>query len=174
MNDSLVYLTTATLIVALVALIAQTVFVFGLIKSAKAIQQKVSVLVPRAESFLNTAEKTIADGRKQIAEVSANANAVIAQADEILKISRTQVVRVDELMTDATGRARIQMDRVELMLDDTFSRVQETVHTVQGSILQPVREVNAVAAGFRAAFQTFVKGGRPSVAQATSDEEMFI
>ena len=174
MNDSLVYLTTATLVVALVALIAQTIFIFGLVKLAKDIQQKLSALVPRAESFLDTAEKTIADGRKQIAEVSSNANAVMAQANEILEISRVQVVRVDEFVADASGRARVQMDRVELMLDDTLSRVQETVISVQGNILKPIREINAVAAGFRTAFQTLVKGGRPSVAQATTDEEMFI
>ena len=174
MNDSLVYLTTATLIVALVALIVQTVFIFGLVKLAKEIQQKLSTLVPRAESFLDTAEKTIADGRKQIAEVSAGANAVMTKANEILEISRAQVVRVDDLMTDASGRARVQMDRVELMLDDTLGRVQETVVTVQGSILKPIREINAVAAGLRTAFQTLARGGRPSVAQATSDEEMFI
>lgn len=174
MNDSLVYLTTATLIVAVVAMIAQTLFIFSLYKSAKAVQQRLSVLAPRAESFLDNAEKTIAEGRKQIAEVSANANAVMAQANQILQISRTQVVRVDDLLADASGRARIQMDRVELLLDDTFSRVQETVHAVQGNILKPIREINAVAAGFRTAFQTYVKRGRPSVAQATTDEEMFI
>lgn len=174
MNDSLVYLTTATLIVAVVALIAQTLFMLGLFKSAKEIQQRLAVLVPRAEAFLDTAEKTLADGRKQIAEVSANANAVMTNANEILAISHAQVVRVDELLADASGRARVQMDRVELMLDDTLSRVQATVNTVQGSILKPVREINAVAAGFRTAFQTFLKGGRPSVAQATTDEEMFI
>ena len=77
-------------------------------------------------------------------------------------------------MTDATGRAKIQMERVELMLDDTLNRVQDTVAAVQGNILKPIREVNAVAAGFRTAIQTLLKGGRPSVAQATTDEEMFI
>ena len=174
MNDSLVYLTTATLIVAAVALIAQTLFLLGLYKSAKAVQQRLSVLAPRAESFLDSAEKTLADGRKQIAEVSAKANSVMVNANEILEISRTQIVRVDDLLADASGRARVQMDRVELMLDDTLSRVQETVSTVQGSILKPIREINAVATGFRTAFQTFVRGGRPSVAQATADEEMFI
>ncbi len=167
-------LITVTLVVALVALISQTVFIFGLFMSAKAIQQKLTVLVPRVESFIDNAEKTITDGRKQIADVSASANSVMAKANEIMEISRAQVVRVDALMTDASGRARIQMDRVELMLDDTLSRVQETVVTVQGTILKPVREINAVAVGLRTAIQTLVKGGRPSVAQATTDEEMFI
>ena len=174
MNDSLVYLTTATLILAALALIAQTVFILGLLKSVKAVQQNVSQIIPKAEAFLEAAEKALVDGRKQINEISANANAIMTNANEILDISRMQVVRVDALMTDATGRAKVQMERVELMLDDTLNRVQDTVAAVQGNILKPIREVNAVTAGFRTAIQTLLKGGRPSVAQATADEEMFI
>jgi hypothetical protein len=174
MNDNLVYLTTATLILAAIALIAQTVFLMGLLKSVKAVQGKLSELLPKAEAFLVSAEKTLADSRKQIADVSANANAVMATATQILDITHAQVVRVDGLVTDATGRAKVQMDRVELMLDDTLSRVQDTVISVQGNIMRPIREVNAVANGIRTALQALSKGGRPSVAQATSDEEMFI
>jgi len=174
MNDSLVYLTTATLILAAIALIAQTIFLLGLLKSVKAVQQNVNQLLPRAEAFLNEAEKALADGRKQIADVSAKANSVMISANEILDLSRTQVLRVDDLMADATGRAKVQMERVELMLDDTLNRVQDTVAAVQGNILKPIREANAVAAGLRTAFQTLLKGNRSSVAQATQDEEMFI
>ena len=41
-------------------------------------------------------------------------------------------------------------------------------------VLKPVREVNALTQGVRAAIASLLKGGRPSVAQATADEEMFI
>ena len=174
MSDSLVYLTTATLIVAVIALIAQAIFIFSLVKSVKAVQQNVSHLVPRAEALMDASEKALVEGRKQIAEISAITNSVMTNANEILNLSRVQVVRVDELMADATGRARVQMERVELMLDDTLTRVHDTVATVQGNILKPIREVNAVAAGFRVAIQTLLKSGRSSVAQATTDEEMFI
>ena len=174
MNDSLVYLTTATLILAGIALIAQTIFIMGLLKSVKELQRSVSHLLPRAEAFFAASENALAESRKQIAEISAIANSLMTNANEILDLSRKQVVRVDELMADATGRARVQMERVELMLDDTFNRVQDTVAAVQGNILKPIREVNAVAAGFRTAIQTLLKSGRSSVAQATTDEEMFI
>jgi hypothetical protein len=40
--------------------------------------------------------------------------------------------------------------------------------------MKPVKELNGLAAGIRAAFAHLTRSGRPSVAQATSDEEMFI
>jgi hypothetical protein len=40
--------------------------------------------------------------------------------------------------------------------------------------LKPIREIQGMTAGVRAAVQHFLRGGRPSVAQATQDDEMFI
>jgi hypothetical protein len=55
-----------------------------------------------------------------------------------------------------------------------MSRAQETVATVQSGIMKPLREIQGVAAGVRTAIFYLMRGGRPSPAQATADEEMFI
>jgi hypothetical protein len=55
-----------------------------------------------------------------------------------------------------------------------MSRAQATVAVVQSGILVPLREIQGVAAGVRSAFLYLMRGGRPSPAQATADEEMFI
>jgi hypothetical protein len=61
-----------------------------------------------------------------------------------------------------------------MVMDDTVTRVQETVNLVHTGVMRPLRQVNGVAAGIRTAVAQLMRGGRPSVAQATSDEEMFI
>ena len=55
-----------------------------------------------------------------------------------------------------------------------MSRAQETVATVQSGIMVPLREIQGVAAGVRTAIFYLMRGGRPTPAQATADEEMFI
>jgi hypothetical protein len=40
--------------------------------------------------------------------------------------------------------------------------------------MRPLREVNGIAAGVRAALNALARGNRPTVDRATSDEEMFI
>ena len=92
----------------------------------------------------------------------------------MLDTTQKQLVRVDDVLGEATSRAKVQMERVELVLDDTISRVHGTVMELNNGILRPLRELNGLALGIRAAFQHLVRGGRPNVAQATSDEEMFI
>ena len=60
------------------------------------------------------------------------------------------------------------------MVEDALARAQETVELVHKGILAPIRGINGVAAGVRAALQFLMRGTRPSPDQVTVDEEMFI
>lgn len=99
---------------------------------------------------------------------------VEGSSSSILDTAKQQLVKVDELLNDATTRAKSQMDRAEMVLDDTMTRVHQTVSTVQSGVLRPVREVQGIFAGVKGALSYLSKAGRPTVDHATSDEEMFI
>jgi hypothetical protein len=167
MNDTLLTIMAAAVGVSAVALIMQMLLLFGVYKSAKGLQEQVSILLPRAQSALTSAEQTIEQSRRQIAEVT-------TKATEVIDMTKAQLVKVEDLVADASSRARVQMDRVELILDDTLGRVQDTVALLHSGIMRPLKQVNAVSAALRAAFEHLIRGGRPSVAQATQDDEMFI
>ena len=64
--------------------------------------------------------------------------------------------------------------QAELVVEDTVGRVHETVGAVHNGLLAPVRQINGLAAGAKAAVGVFLKGGRPNVAEATQQDEMFI
>jgi ElaB/YqjD/DUF883 family membrane-anchored ribosome-binding protein len=164
---TLLYIMAAFVLISAIALCIQAGFLFGIYKTAKAMQEKVVPLVPKVEGLVAAATTTVETSRKQIMEITTKAN-------EILDSTKKQLAKVDEVVTDATGRAKVQMERVEMVLDDTMSRAHETVATVHNSIMRPLREINGIALGIKTAFAHMAKGSRPSVAQATSDEEMFI
>jgi hypothetical protein len=96
------------------------------------------------------------------------------KANEMMDMGKAQMVKLDEVITDAAGRAKVQLERAEMVVDDTMTRVHESVTAVHTGVLRPIREIHGVTAGLRAAVQHFLRGGRPSVAQATHDDEMFI
>jgi hypothetical protein len=165
-QHSLLVTMTAFVIVAAIALVIQAGFLFGIYKASRGMNDNVQRLMPKIESVLETSRQTIEDSRRQIADIT-------SKASDILEITRVQVRRVDEILEDATARARVQMDRAEMVLDDAMERAQRTVALVEGGILKPLREINAVSAGIRTAF-LFLLRGRPNPSRATSDEEMFI
>ena len=153
--------------VAAVALLIQAGLLFGIYKSARALEENARRLLPKVEALVETSRQAVEDSRKQIVEIT-------TRTTGILDVTRKQLARVDEVLEDAAARARIQLDRAEMVLDDTMNRAQETVALVHGGIMKPLKEINGVAIALRVALQYLLRGGRPNPAQATADEEMFI
>lgn len=154
-------------VVAAIALCIQAGLLYGIYRSAKAVEEHTAALVPQAKSILTIAETTLQESRKHIVDITAKAN-------EMMDTARAQLIKIDGLVTDATARARNQLERAEMVVDDTMGRVQESVAAVHHGILSPIRQVQGLAAGVRTAIGVFLSGGRPTVAQATHDDEMFI
>jgi hypothetical protein len=165
-QQTLLTVMTAFVIIAAVALIIQAAMLAGIYKTSRGLQENVQRLLPKIEGVLETSRRTIEDSRKQIADIT-------SKTSEILDTTRQQVHRIDEFLNDATARARVQMDRAEMVLDDAMVRTQRTVAVVEGGILKPIVQIQGVAAGIKTAL-TFLMRGRPNPEDAHSDEEMFI
>jgi hypothetical protein len=150
-----------------VALLGQAVALIGLLLVARDFRTKITALWPQIESIIAVSKRSADRVETDIARIG-------AASISILDITKQQLVKVDELLSDASTRARVQMERAEMVLDDTMTRVQETVGIVQRGVLRPVREVHGILSGFRTALAHLGRGGRPTVDHATSDEEMFI
>jgi F0F1-type ATP synthase membrane subunit b/b' len=166
-QQTLLYIMTAFVALAAIALVAQAVAIVALYKGIKATEQRIAVVLPKVERLLETSQATIEQGRTQLLEVT-------RRTTEILDSARTQLNRVDEVLGDATVRARAQLERAEMIIDDTLSRAQQTVGIVHSGVMRPLREIQGLSAGIRTALAFLAKGNRPSVAQVTQDEEMFI
>ena len=166
-SDSMVTVMTVAVVISAVAMVAMALMVFGMFKSLTALRQQVSVFMPKAETLVDTANRTLADNQGQIKEIT-------TRAAHVLDTTQRNLVRVDAVVDDATKRAKVQMERLELIMDDTVSRVHNTVVALNNTVIKPIREVSGVASGVKAAVQHLVRANRPTPAQATSDEEMFI
>jgi ElaB/YqjD/DUF883 family membrane-anchored ribosome-binding protein len=165
-QQTLLTVMTAFVIIAAVALIIQAAMLAGIYKTSRGLQENVQRLLPKIEGVLETSRQTIADSREQIADIT-------SKTSEILETTRLQVHRIDEFLNDAASRARVQMDRAEMVLDDAMVRTQRTVAVVEGGIIKPIVQIQGVAAGIKTAI-TFLMRGRPNPEDAHSDEEMFI
>ena len=161
--------------VAAVAMVVQAGFLYGIYKAARGTQESIRAFVPKAEALLpkahlllETSHQTIIDSRAQIADIT-------SKTSDILATTHRQVQRIDGLLEDASSRARIHMDRADLIIDDVMGKAHQTANIVHGGILKPLQQVQGVAAGLKTALQ-FLTRGRPNPTEAHlhSDEEMFI
>lgn len=165
--DTTLILLTVFVAITAISFAAQALAMMRLAQTTKEMKERVDAFLPKAEKLIQTAETTLTESKAQITEITVRAN-------EILQITQTQMARVDDLVADASMRAKVQMDRAETVLENTLTRVNDTVNTVHGTILRPIREITGVAAGVKAAVGHLLKGAPANVAQVTTDEEMFI
>ena len=165
-QQTLLTVMTVFVCISAIALLIQMGMLIGIYRATRGMQESVQRLLPKIESLIDTSRQTIEDSRKQILDITSKTN-------DILEIARKQMERLDEVLEDATARAHVQLERADLVLDDVMERAHNTVAVVHTGIMKPLREIQGVAAGLRAAIQ-FLMRGRPNPTHATSDEEMFI
>jgi ElaB/YqjD/DUF883 family membrane-anchored ribosome-binding protein len=175
MNETtLLYVMTSFVIISAIALCIQAGMLAGIYKTIQRMQETINPLVPKVESLVEKTSATVEQSSRQITEITTRANDILESSKDILDSTKRQVAIVEDLVGDAAVRARVQMDRAELVLDDTLSRAHETIAVFHDGVMRPLREVNGLAAGIRAALGALARGNRPTPDQATSDEEMFI
>lgn len=160
--------------VASAALVIQVILVAVMAVNAVKMRRQVSGLIARVEPLIAKIEPLTETSRQILEDVRRYAGEMSAKANQVLDLGRKQLVRVDEVLAEAATRSRAQMDRIEMVMDDTVNRFQETTSLLQNGIVRPLRQINALTAGVKAALAFLVNGRRTTVEQATHDEEMFI
>jgi biopolymer transport protein ExbB/TolQ len=166
-QQTLITVMTVFVIVAAIALIIQAVALVGVFMVMRQLRSRVFGLWPQLEEILASAKRTTQGAEKNLDNIG-------SASLKMLDLARDQLVKVDGLVNDASTRAKVQMERAEMVLDDTMTRVQSTVSVVQRGVLRPIREVHGVLSGVRTAINHLGKANRSTVDHATSDEEMFI
>lgn len=161
------YLVSAAVLMSATALLIQAIAGYKIYKIVAGLRDKIDPLVPQAQTAIQSATKLIDEGRVQI-------NDVTRKSKEILELTAAQIGHFDDAREEVSARLRVQAERVELILDDSLNRVHDVVGSVHRGIMKPVHEVSGVMAGIRAAVSTLRQANRPSVADATNDDGMFI
>jgi F0F1-type ATP synthase membrane subunit b/b' len=167
-DDVFRWVIAAAVILACLAFVVQSIVIVMLYRVARNTQTKVLPLVDRAEPILTTTRQILEENKPRIAEVS-------VEAVEIAKVARAQADRISELLADSAERAKARLAQIDRTVDETVEQVEQVGGAVKSAVLKPVKEVNGLMAGMKAALSTLASGNRrPSVDHVTQDEEMFI
>ena len=169
MDNQTIFLALIAVFVAVsaAALIFQAAMLYGTYKASRELRDRIVPLTVKVDALVETSRSVVIEARVQIAEIT-------TKTSEILDVAKQQMETLGEVLEEASVRTRRQMERAEIVVDDAISRAQDTVELVHGGILAPIRGINGVAAGVRAALQFLMRGTRPSPDQVNVDEEMFI
>jgi hypothetical protein len=169
MDNQTIFLALIAVFVAIsaAALTFQAAMLYGTYKASRELRDRIVPLTVKVDALVETSRSAVEDARLQMREIT-------IKAGQILDVAREQMETLEDVLEDASVRTRRQLERAEIVVDDALARAQETVELVHRGILTPIRGINGIAAGVRAALYFLLRGTRPSPDQVTVDEEMFI
>lgn len=150
------------------AVVLQLGVLIALYLGFRDLQVRIQVLMDRELSPLLVSARSLVDStRKEVDRLSGT-------LEDLSDSARAQMAKVDQVMSEATDRARLELIRVDQLVADTLDRVERTVDHIEKSLVRPVRELQAVLYGIRAALDYLFGRRRRSPERATQDEELFI
>lgn len=129
-----------------------------------------------AERITAVATESAEEVRGLVIATSADIKALVAAtSDQVRSLVSTSTTEIQSIVSASSDTAHGSLQRVDLAVERTVSRFEETGEYVQTQVLNPVREVAAIVKGIKAALETlFGYPDRKTIDQAYQDEELFI
>ena len=168
-----------TLLIILIAIgtgafLVQSLAVLGIYRSTRALCARVDRL---SDDFV----KNVGSFTQQAAEVFGDIKVVMRQAMALQEsigatnaVVKKRVAAIDAFLEEATGAARLQITRIQDVVDTAASSVEDAFESLHKGVLVPVTEVNAIVRAFKVGLDVLLhKRMRPS-SPSRQDEEMFI
>jgi len=171
MHDTL--LTVFTGILALAVLIQCLVFIgiYLSIRKLSHLMESLSAdllrqtenLSAKADQVL-TVVKGIAVGMKTVTDKLSDASAIINKT----------IRGLDAFISESTDTARLEVLRVQDVIDTASRRVDQMFELLHKSVVTPISEVSAVGRALQVAFRMFFHKKKAPSHASLQDEEMFI
>jgi methyl-accepting chemotaxis protein len=161
--------------VVAVSLLLQSLALLGIHRSVRSLVSRIeavsSNLIKNVDTLSEKVDKLLAcimgmaDGVRSLQENLTSTSAIV----------RKRVAELDSFAAQVTDAARLQVLRIQDVIDTASRRVEETLDVLHDSVLAPVTEVNAIIRGVKVALDVILSKRKSSSGSAThQDEEMFI
>lgn len=162
-----------TAIVA-VALLLQSLAFWGIHRSIKNISSRIDHLSQDLQKKLDSVSHSLNEFVATLKPIADTVRSVQQSLATTTGVIHNRVVDLDGLFKDFTDAARLQIVKIQDVVDSTSRRFEDTIETLQNGILTPLTEITAILRGLKMGLNFFFRGRRPPSQQAHQDEEMFI
>jgi len=163
---------TVALILVAIAVLMQAGAMLGIWLSIRKVPGQIesvrSDVKQRLDPLAQAALEIVNNSREPLRTISAN-------LAEISTILRNRTANADQVAAELLDKSRSQIDRVDRMVTDLVEKVETTAGAVQKGVLVPIHEVSAVVKGVRSGLEFLFSRRRvTNVSEATQDEQLFI
>ena len=163
---------TVALILVAIAVLMQAGAMLGIWLAIRQVPGQIesvrSDVKQRLDPLAQSALEIVNNSREPLRIISAN----LAEISQILRVRTTDA---DQVAAELLDKSRSQIVRVDRMVSELVAKVESTADSVQKGVLGPIHEVSAVVKGVRSGLEfLFTRRRVTNVSEATQDEQLFI
>jgi hypothetical protein len=163
---------TVALILVAIAVLMQAGAMLGIWLAVRKVPGQIetvrSDVKQRIDPLAQSVLEIVNNSREPLRTISAN-------LAEISTMLRNRTSNADQVAAELLDKSRTQIVRIDRMVTDLVERVETTADAVQKGVLGPVSEISAVVKGVRSGLEFLFSRRRvTNVSEATQDEQLFI
>ncbi len=156
------------------SLLLQGVVLLGIYRAIRSMAARIDGLTGRMTNNVATLSEKV---EQLLVSVRGMADGIRSLQDNLSAtgaLIHKRAVELDAFIAEMTDVARLQVLRVQDVVDTASRRVEETINVLQNGVLGPVTEATAIIRGIKVGLDVLLrKRARPS-GSTLQDEEMFI
>jgi len=171
MHDTL--LTIFTGVLALAVLI-QTLLFFGIYRTIRQLTSKMDGLGKDLIKNVEAISGKVEEGLATIKGIAEGIKPIRDRVAATTDIVHRRVMELDAFLDEATRTARLEILRVQDMIEQALQKVEQTLELLRRGILAPLNEVNAVSRAIGVGLDVLFRRRKGPSSTSPHDEEMFI
>jgi len=160
--------------VASVALLFQSLALVGMYRAVRNLSNRIDKVASDIVKDLNALAAKADDVLATVKSVGEGINSVRKNIEETLTIVHNRVENLDSFLGETTDIARLQVLRLQDVIDTSARKFEDAFEILRYSILTPAFEVSAIVRGIRAGMNVLLKKRKNPSRSYHQDGEMFI
>lgn len=157
-----------------VSLLVQSLALLGLYRAMSQLSLRIDKLADdftkKRDSLASKADQLLSSVHSFMTKLEGMQSNLTATTEIVQK----RVAEFDAFAEEVTVAARQQVARIQSVVENASSRVEETFEILERRVIAPVNEVYAILTGVRTGLDVLLRRRRRPVNSAHQDEEMFI
>src|SRR5262245_29541220 len=166
-------LTVFTGVVAL-AFLLQSLACIGIFRTVRKISQRLEGMTAETTKSILSLSSNVNELLSAFRRIAGKVEAFTEPVSAVTNLVHRRAVELDSFVEETTDAARLQVAKIQDMVETSSAKIGETFDMVQKGIVAPVNEIAALIRGLKVGFGFFFRGRRSPSNQSHHDEEMFI
>jgi len=160
--------------IAAVALLLQGVALWGIRNSLRTVSARVDTVSADLQKKFTALSEDFSELVASVKPLAQDFGKIEQRISATTEMIQKRVAAVDGLLEESMKTARLEVARIQDLVNTMSGTVEETFEMVQKKILAPATELGAIVRGVKAGVDLFFRGRKPPSRQPHQDEEMFI